>query len=172
MAMLVQDDSGAVVGANAYISVPEMKDYWSTRGNDLTSYTDDKLAVAIVLATDYLDARFTFVGIKLRGRDQSTQWPRSSVWDRDRFYVNGIPPEVKEATAEYALRALTLDLNPDPVMDETGVAIQSKSETVGPISESVTYVSGAIFTMPRYPAADQRLIRAGFVRAPGMVARA
>jgi hypothetical protein len=172
MALLVQDDQASVAEANGYISIDYMRNYWSTRGNELMDYTDDQLAVGIVLASSFLDTRFIFVGIKLRGRDQSTEWPRSSVWDRDRFYVNGIPPEIKKATAEYALRALTMELNPDPERSAAGVAVQSKSETVGPISESTTYVSGAVFTMPKYPAADQKLIRAGFVRAPGTVARA
>lgn len=171
MALIVQDNTGSVPNANAYISVQEFKDYWTDRGGDFSAYPDQQIEAGIIRATDYLDQRFNFVGKKRLGRDQSTEWPRTSAWDRDRFYITDIPQEVKEATAEYALRSLAADLNPDPQRDATGAAIQSKSEQVGPISESVTYVSGAVFSLPKYPAADQKLIKSGLVRTSGTVLR-
>ena len=172
MAFTVQDDNGSVAGANAYISVDELKAYHADRGNDLSGKTDPDLEKAIVRATDYLDHRFNFVGKRLT-LDQPTQWPRSSAYDRDRYIVNGVPKAVKEATAEYALRALTLAaLNPDPTADETGRAVQAKSSEVGSIKESVTYAQGAVFQLPRYPAADQRLRKTGLTRSGGDLLRA
>lgn len=165
MGLTVQDSNGSVAGANAYITVEEFKTYHTDRGNAFSSFTDPQIASAIIRATDYLDQRFNFVGKRLQGRNQSTEWPRR--YDA----INGIPGEVKEATAEYALRALSAALNPDPERGGTGAAIASKSESVGPISESVTYVSGSVFTMPKYPAADQRLIKAGLTRTGGTVLR-
>lgn len=171
MGLTVQDNNGSVAGANAYISVEEFKDYHEDRGTDTSDFDDEAIEKAIVRATDYLDQRFNFVGKRLQGRNQTTEWPRYDAWDRDDYAINGIPGEVKEATAEYALRALSAALNPDPERDGTGAAIASKSESVGPISESVTYVSGSVFTMPKYPAADQRLIKAGLTRTGGTVLR-
>lgn len=173
MALIVQDNTGSVAGANAYITVAEFNAYHDDRGGDYSGAAadDEAIEAAIVRATDYLDQRFTFVGKKRRGRDQTTEWPRSDARDRDQHYVNDIPPEVKEACAEYALRALAAELNPDPERNASGVAVLSKSEAVGPISESVTFVGGAVFQMPKYPAADQKLVRAGLVRSGGTLLR-
>lgn len=172
MALTPQNDSGTVVGANAYIDVAFFKSYHDERGN-VYSAADDVLGQKIILATDYLDERFLYAGQKLGGTAQTTEWPRLSAYDQNRLAILGIPTAVKEATAEYALRALTLaSLNPDPDRDSTGATIQSKSEAVGPISESVTFVGGATFQMPKYPAADQKLRRAGLIRSGGTLLRA
>lgn len=173
MALIVQNDSGTVVDANAYITVVEFKAYHDARGNSYGAVDDPTLEKKIILATDYLDERFTFVGEPQHARAQTTAWPRIGAVDRFRNLVVGVPREVKEATAEYALRALTADLNPDPVRDETGATIASKSETVGEVSESVSYVEGSAVTaaMPKYPAADQKLRRAGLVVSGGVMVR-
>ena len=171
MGLTVQDNNGSVAGANAYITVEEFKTYHTDRGNAFSSFTDERIASAVIRATDYLDQRFNFVGKRLQGRNQSTEWPRYDAWDRDDYAINGIPPEVKEACCEYALRALAAELNPDPERNASGVAVLSKSEAVGPISESVTFVGGAVFHMPKYPAADQKLVCAGLVRSGGTLLR-
>ena len=171
MGLTVQDNNGSVAGANAYITVQQFKDYHADRGADTSAFDDEAIEAAVIRATDYLDQRFNFVGKKRLGRDQTTEWPRTDAWDRDRYYINDIPPEVKEACAEYALRALAAELNPDPERNASGVAVLSKSEAVGPISESVTFVGGAVFQMPKYPAADQKLVRAGLVRSGGTLLR-
>lgn len=167
---LVQNDNGTVAGANAYITADEFRAFHGDRGTDLTGKQDADIETAIVRATDYLDQRFNFVGKRLT-LEQATQWPRMSAYDRDRYIINGVPKPIREACAEYAFRALTAALNPDPEADSTGATVQSKSSKVGPIEESVTYVSGAVFSMPRYPAADQRLIKTGLVRSGGTVLR-
>lgn len=174
MAFTLQDDTGTVTGANAYVSVAEFKAYHDDRGNDyasIVSVDPDDIEDAIVKATDYIDGRFRFVGEKRAGRDQVTEWPRTGAYDRDRYYVNDIPIEVKEAVMEYAFRALSADINPDPVRDDTGRVVQSKSEKVGPISESITYVNGGSYQFPKYPAADNRLLRTGLVITGGQVVR-
>lgn len=172
MALLVQDSTGSVIGANAYLSVAAFKSYHDNRGNDYSAAAnDDAIEFAIIKATDYLDQRFRYVGEKLGGRDQTTQWPRMNAWDRGRYYITGIPNEVENATAEYALRAISSSLNPDPTRDDTGQTVQSVSESVGPIKESKTFVGGALFSMPKYPAADQILIKTGLAETSGNVRR-
>lgn len=168
--IIVQNDGGTAAGANAYIDTDWFKAYHDARGNAYAG-TDTELEQAIIRATDYLDQRFTFVGKRRLGRDQTTEWPRTSAWDRDRRYINDVPEEVKEATAEYALRALTETLNPDPDRDPSGRTVHSKSEQVGPISESVTFTYGGAYTMPAYPAADRKLVKAGLVTPGGTVRR-
>lgn len=172
MTFTVQNDTGSQAGANAYLSVAEFKAYHDARNNDYSgAATDAAIEYTIIKATDYIDQRFNFVGKKLLGRDQTTEWPRSSAWDKDRYYITGLPVELKEACAEYALRAISAALNPDPTRDDTGQTIQSKSETVGPLSESFTFTEGAMFRMPKYPAADQKLIKPGLVRWGGDLRR-
>lgn len=171
MALIAQDDSGTVPEANAYLTAEEFRAYHDARGNTYGERTDPEIEQAIVRATDYLDQRFRFVGKPLRGRNQTTAWPRRDARDCARSYIHGIPREVKAATAEYALRALEAPLNPDPTRDPTGALVASKSESVGPISESVTYVGGADLTLPAYPAADQMLKKACLTVAGGKILR-
>lgn len=173
MSLNVQTNNGNIADANGYITVAELMDYHDIRGNPLPgTATDTELEQAIIRATDYLDTRFNFIGRPLLGRDQTTAWPRMDAWDSYRNLVTGIPQEVKEATAEYALRALTAALNPDPTRDASGIAVTSRSEQVGPISRTVGFAAGAVFVMPKYPAADQKLIRAGLVVSGGTLLRA
>lgn len=171
MAFVVQNDQGSAAGANAYIDVDFFRSYFADRGSDVSSYLDADVQTAIVRATDYLDGRFNFVGKRML-LQQTTQWPRMSAYDRDRYLINTVPIQVKEATAEYAMRALTAVLAPDPTYDGTGAAVQSKMEKVDVIEEQTTYVSGAVFQMPRYPSADQKLIKAGLTRSGGDLLRA
>lgn len=171
MALILQNTDGTVAGANAYITVQQFKDYHADRGADTSAFDDEAIEAAIVRATDYLDQRFIFVGERRYGREQTTEWPRNSAWDRDRRSINDIPVEVREACAEYAIRALSQVLNPDPERDATGRPIHSKAQAVGPISESVTYAYGGVYTMPAYPAADRKLVKAGLVRSGGNLVR-
>ncbi len=156
MAILVQNDAGSIDGANAYVSVAEFKAYHDGRGNSYGAAADAAIEQAIVRATDYLDTRFRFVGIRCRP-EQRTAWPRVAAEDPDRFVRTGIPVEVKEACSEYALLALTQEVNPNPTQDATGRPVQAKSSAVGPISESTTYAAGAVFQLPKYPKADQKI---------------
>lgn len=169
MAFTVQDDNGSVSGANSYATVAEASAYFSDRGILSWASVANKEA-ALVLATDYLDERFNYIGERLNV-DQATEWPRYNAYDRDDNYVEGIPTEVKEAVFEYALLAASQDLNPTPDRDDTGRKVQSKSEMVGPISESVTFTSGAVFELPKYPKADRKLIARGLVVRGGRILR-
>lgn len=165
MTLTVQDDSGTVADANGYITVAQFKTYHGHRANNISTYDDDAIAAAIVRASSYLDTRFRYKGRRLNLRDQDTEWPRANCYDSDRAYVNGVPKQVKDATAEYALRALTSTLAPDPEYSAHGAQVQSKSEKVGPIEESTTYVQGSSFQLPKYPAADLLLTRAGLTES-------
>lgn len=167
-------DGNHVAGANSYITVAFFRDYHTQRGNALPAAAAQDSAVeqALVRATDYLDGRFRFVGQRVYGREQSTEWPRSDARDADGYDVNGVPPEVMEAVAEYALRSFLRPLNPDPTRDASGAVVTSRSEQVGPIAKSVTLAAGGNWMPPKYPAADQKLRRAGLVRSGGELLRA
>lgn len=167
----VQDDVASVLDANAYITVAEFKAYHDARGNDYTAATSDAIIQqCIVKATDYLDRRFRFVGVR-QSNVQPTQWPRLDAFNVDELLIFGIPPEVKAATAEYALRALSAALMPDPVRDDTGQGVQSHTEEVGPISETRVYWPGG-YELPAYPLADRVLLITGLVRQGARLVRA
>lgn len=170
MALIVQNNSGGVDDANSYITLAFFKSHHDARGNDYSAATNTELEQAIVRATDYLDQRFTFIGERLNV-DQGTQWPRMNAYDRDDHYVDDIPQEVKKATAEYALIAVDQALNPTPDRDSTGRTVQSKDETVDVIRERVTYTSGAVFELPKYPISDRMLAARGLLTSRGRMVR-
>lgn len=313
MALKVQNSQGTVVGANAYITLAEFKSYHDDRGNDYSGFTDPKISAAIVLATDYLDTRFSFLGVKLGngiaasgvltgtanlsiantitiggvqylissspatggnvvllagdlattlanlvkaingtgtpgveygtdtkpqgdvtavsdattmtvtaikggqssndittaavatnaswgdvnltgGDEQTTQFPRMASRDAAVWFgtdiqfppvqdvnllgasfiavvtnsgekVVGIPPAVKKATAEYALRALSEPLFQDAPAPAGGRLIDEHTVKVDTIEETIKYTApqSGTFAMPAYPAADLLLARANLI---------
>lgn len=88
--LVVQDDAGDIANANGYIAVADFATYCANRLYVIASFTSDQQSAAIIMATDYLDTRFTFKGVQkaavLQPIDpttgapfvQTTQWPRAA----------------------------------------------------------------------------------------------
>ena len=171
MAFTVQNDIGTQAGANSYVTSTEFKEYHKDRGNSVSAYSTSQIQAAIVRATDYLDLRFAYIGERSQS-PQDTEWPRTNAFDIEEDLVNGVPTEVKEATYEYALISLSATINPIPLRDDTGQTVTRKKERVGPIEEDTRYTEGPVFTMPKYPPADLKLIRRGLVIQGGTMRRA
>lgn len=171
MAFAVQNDQGTVADANAYIDVAFLESYWQDRGEDLSSSSTAAKEAAIVKATDHLDGRYQYVGYRLQSF-QTTEWPRYDAWDADDRIVNGIPCVIKRACAELAFRALSAPLLPDPATDSTGARVQSIKKHVRGIEKAVTYVIGAAYQQPLYPAVSNMLHASGLVRIGNRLARA
>lgn len=70
----------------------------------------------------------------------------------------GIPEILKMATVEYATRALTEPLMPDPVIDESGQQVRRRYEKVGPVEEEIVFQNSPGEIFKTYPDAD-RLIK-------------
>lgn len=168
MAFTVEDGT-AKTDSNAYCSV-EYADSWFDDAGGNATWTAASTAAkqaAIVKATRYIDSLF---GPRFRScrrtRTQALQWPRDAVYDDGgNLWIQSteVPPEIKKATAEYAVRALSADLISDP--DDSRDAVQV-SEKVGPIATSMTYASGSSrivsgttpsSAISSYPAADMWL---------------
>lgn len=64
MALTVQNSDGSVSGANAYVTLAEFKSYHGDRGNDYSAFSDPQINSAIIRATDFIDTRFAFRGVK------------------------------------------------------------------------------------------------------------
>lgn len=169
MAFTVQDDTGSIDGANAYVTVQEFKDYWADRGVSFTE-TDGELQALIIKASQYIDIRFEYKGTRLEGRDQTTQFPRSLLYDKEGNLTEGVPQEVKEACHEYAKAENEIAVTGNS-SNSSGV-VTGKTETVGPISRTYQYAqnSGLASSSQSFSViqvADNILIRSGFVSNRG-----
>lgn len=102
--------------------------------------------------------------------EQQLEWPRLYAYSDAGVLLDGIPNKLREAVAEYANRALTETLMPDPVADETGQFVSRTFDKVGPIETEREYVAGSVMTIiKKFPEAD-RLLR-DLIRAGGGVIR-
>lgn len=103
---------------------------------------------------------------------QSLSFPRLRLFDREGLSVLGIPTQLKHATAEYAVRAVSAALMPDPTIDATGRSVTRKRERVGPIETDIQYEGGGAISqlIHPYPAADRLLSE--YVTSSGRVIRA
>lgn len=137
MAIVVEDGTGKA-DAVSYATIAAVAAYAAARGLTFTG-TDEQKEASAVLATDYIDAMFTFIG----NRNTATQalaWPRTDASDSAEgveIPTNVVPAAVVRACCALAVEAragTTLIAN----YDRGGMV---KSETVGPIS--VTYMDGA-----------------------------
>ena len=159
MAFTVEDGTG-IEDANAYITTAWADDYFADRGEAAWTGSDTVKQQAIVKATDYIETRW---GASFRGEPefpdtpQGLSFPRLYLTDRYGRAVEGIPTDLKKATAEYALRALSAALMPDPSINATGVVVGTR-EKVGPIETETSY-SGFLqnAVLRAYPAADRLL---------------
>ena len=146
MALIVETGAG-IAGAESYNSVAEISAYWAKRGHTAFAVA---WAAAITAnhegaareATDFLDAEYgPFYRGTRKGYVQGKMWPRTSAQDGTGYILPALPPELKQAHAELAGRAISGRLSDDA--DVAGF-VQSTSVKVGPISESITYAGGAM----------------------------
>lgn len=153
------EDGTGLPDSNSFASLPEAETYVVDRGLPDASWVDldDEVKQgALVKATDFLvqKYRLRWKGIRVKF-EQALDWPRAGVQTEDYFepdtgareslIFNGlafmvpdniVPPDIKKATIELAIRAAVGDLAPD--LARGGQVV---SETVGEIS--VTYSESA-----------------------------
>ena len=158
MTFIVEDGTG-LDDANAYITEAFADSYFADRGVTAWAGSSTLKEQAIVRATDYVDTRYgtSFRGIPLVST-QALAFPRDDLLDAQGNEIEGIPEKFKKAIAEYALRALSAALLPDPSVSDTGMRLKMKKEVVGPIEEQTEFFGGgAIYIFKPYPAADKLL---------------
>ena len=166
MAFVLEDETG-LDDANAYISVDEFQAYWSDRGFKHNTFSDKQIETAIVKATDFIESRFRTKFLGRREFDgQALSFPRLGLFDSDGEKIEGLPTRLKSATAEYAKRALTEELLPDPTFDATGNTARRVREKGGPIETETEYQVGGTSPTPLYPTADSLLKE--YVRGVGL----
>ena len=158
----VQDKTGTVEGANAYVSVANFRQYFTDRNISTSTYTDTEVEGAIVQATRFMDMAFDFLGYKLTGSAQLTEFPRYRTTPPDPLEAD-IPREVPEACCEYGIYILSgnvLIMNVAPV--DQGISELDKE--IGEIKKRVKYI-GALGNNPIavIPFAELLLAKSGWL---------
>lgn len=168
-ATLVVEDGTGLASANSYLSLADANSYFEARRNPETWSSADESAreQALRVGTDYLDSKYgdQWVGIRST-KAQALDWPRALAYDVDGYpiEVDEVPKRLKHATAEMALRYLTApdELLPDVAQDDQGIA--SESNTVGPISQSVSYQGGKAYSK-RFTQVERLLKTGGLIES-------
>ena len=90
--------------------------------------------------------------------EQNLEWPReAAVYPKTGTAIEGIPEKLRQATVEYASRAISETLMPDPVTGDTGQEIRRQFEKVGPIETEIAYSQTVRQVFKKYPEADRLL---------------
>lgn len=157
MALVVQDPVNPITTANAYIDVVAFKAYHDDRGNTYTA-NDTEIEQAIVRATDYIDSRWTFAGSRV-DLEQSTECPRSGVYDpTTSWLLDGYPPELEEACAEYTMLAIAGTLYPTSNIDTSGQSVKKYRRKADVVEKEVEFFSaGSGISYLKYPVADGKM---------------
>jgi hypothetical protein len=163
MAFNVQNDTGTVTDANAYITVAEFRSYWTDRNTDTSSLDDTTVEGLIVEATQYIDTRFDYNGIKLEGRDQTTEFPRDCLCDSECNEVEGVPREVKHACAEYAYKSNATSLSNTWTASDQGIKREMSKVDVIECEQEYVGAKASSSTWNIYQIADNILTNSGFV---------
>lgn len=126
----------------------------------LSAFVEGENGNTIPLATNATGAAVS--GATLAGgidtAPQPLSFPKVGLYTRRGELVVGVPLKAKQATAEYAVRALAAALSVDPTVSTTGALIKSLRERVGPIEEETVFVDGGqVQAWRNYPAADALL---------------
>lgn len=162
MTTFTVEDGTGLADSNAYCSTAFADDYFALRG--ITAWTGSSTVKeqAIVKATDYIENRFgdSFKGSRAV-EGQALSFPRADVVLKDGREVDeaSVPDAIAKATAEYALRALTGELFPDPPgPNEANGEVVMERKKLAVLETEVQYKassdSGPRQTIPSYPAAD------------------
>ena len=158
---LTLETGEGVTDANAYADRTYANTYFTARNIAGWTGANDVKDAALIRATDYIDRRWgaSFVGRREFDNDTNElQWPRVGVYDREGRAVEGIPDRLARATCEYALRALTDELMPDPEVSASGLVLSERSK-VGPIETETRYSEGSTAPLLRsYPIADRLIM--------------
>lgn len=160
MAFIVEDGTGKI-DATSYCTVEFADAYFEDRGNAVWAaiVADTTKEVALIKATDYIDSRF---GASFKGTPYYPDTPQALAFPRTAPCITGIPTVLKRACCEYALRALSAKLAPDPTVAANGGKVISERKVLGPLEKEIRYSEAvSIQLLKPYPAADM-LLRALF----------
>lgn len=141
MAFTVEDGTG-VADANSYVTIAEAAAHFQDLNDEDWADADLKpRQAALIKATQYLEATYTWVGTK-KTKAQALGWPRSGAEDKDGFSIDStiVPQKVKDAVFFLAKEALTSDLLP---ARDRGGAVKSARVKVDVLEIEDEYLDSA-----------------------------
>jgi len=157
MAFVVEDGTG-LSDATSYVSLAWADAYFIDRGNTTWSgATDSEKEISLIKATDYVDATYSFVGIK-GSSAQALEWPRDEAYDKYLEHLTDIPTLLLKAATELAVRALSADL-----MEDSDFSGRVKRERVDGAVE-VEYANDGAMQQKVYTYIDKLLVGSGIAR--------
>lgn len=173
MAFVAEDGTG-LANANSLCDLAFADAYFTDRAIvawTASTVTDEAKQSALIRATDYVEGRWAnrFIG-EAQFDAQALSFPRTGILIGNVSADGTVPDGIKKAVSEYAVRALSASLAPDPVVDSSGLLIAGVREKVGPIETETRYQTGVYYsngTFRPYPAADM-LIKPFVYRAGGV----
>ena len=150
MVLIVETGTGLAT-ANSYLTENAASIYHNLYGNAAwAAATMPAKEIALLKATQYLDGKYSLLwkGSK-KTAAQALDWPRYSVADRSGFVYSSeaLPTELKNATAEAALVALTENLQPAVA---AGSNVTFKDIKVGEIQIKKAFGGGSTSTYKTY----------------------
>lgn len=142
MAFVPEDGTGLST-ANSLATLAFATDYWASRSPSTAwlSGGTAKQQLWLVQATDYVERRYRFDGIK-KTYLQALSFPRTDLAERDGQLVpdNVVPPRVSAAVA-FLGNTIANGWDPNPILDHGG---RIKSESLGAGALSTTYMDSAL----------------------------
>lgn len=139
--IIVEDGTG-IYQANSPVSIEDADAFWAQQGNFDWDASEDKGA-ALVRGTQYVAQRYAdrWKGKRTYGRQQTLDWPRTGVVDRDGNEVadDEMPIEYKNAVYVASLMASLGET--DMTTEESRVI---RSEKIGAMA--ITYESAGSWT--------------------------
>ena len=161
MAFIVENGT-IVAGATSYATVAEFDAYWTDRNVTLSSTTAQKEA-ALIIATQYADNNYTFVGYLVNSETQPLNWPRSFAIDNQGRNIDPdeIPDALKNGVYELAYREINNSDGIQPDVSDTGELISKESNLGGGLISKKQWNpgTGGYFGRRSYPQADKWLSR-------------
>lgn len=158
MAFVVEEGAG-LPDANSYSTVEYADAYFLERGIVAWDGTEEEKQSWLIQATDYIETVFgaRFIGTK-KTTTQALSWPRLYAVARDNSELadDAVPSTLVRACCQYALRAKSGPLMPDPLVSAEGYNVVTSRKKVGPIEKEFRVMgsSGTPILVRSYPAAD------------------
>lgn len=180
MAIVVQDDFGEVANANSYIDVAYYDSYMTSRGYDVSGQSVSDKEAGLLNATDYIDVRFSYVGEKTNGDEQTTEIPRSYEKTTSsgvsgcyhtyccttyETYNTGIPEQVKQAQAHYAYEWITGGKHLENSFSKDASTVKRTKSKVDVIEKEIEYDNNKnnSSSYPIYQKPDNLMKKSGVV---------
>lgn len=158
MALTVEDGTG-LADADSFAELAFIDDYLELRGHtSWAALSESVRELHARKACDYMEQVYgqRFAGTRY-SKDQGRAFPRTGLYLYGELVLDDeIPVLLQQVQAELAYRSSTTPLLPDVTAGE-GI-VSSISNTVGPLSESITYVQGSTNNAPVFSAVDAMIM--------------